>query len=107
VQRHIELPWQTLPESYQGIGLPNFSLISLASKLQFIQCIWGFKDAASMSLRMGYESFVMDIGMYGNALSLDFDRFSVLATDGTWYKNVWELLNKFDTHATFGSEMQI
>ncbi len=45
--------------------------------------------------------------MYGNALSLEFDRFSVLATDGTWYKNVWELLNKFDTHATFGSKMQI
>jgi hypothetical protein len=66
IQRHIELPWRMIPEKYQGIGLPYFSLVSLASKLQFIQCIWDFKDAASISLRMGYESFVMDIGMYGN-----------------------------------------
>jgi hypothetical protein len=59
VQRHIELPWQTLPESYQGIGLPNLALHSLASKLQLISCIWGFKDATSLSLlryvRHGYR----------------------------------------------------
>ena len=56
---------------------------------------------------MGYESFIMDIGMYGNALTLDYDYFSVLATNGTWFKNVWELLHEFNTSATFGTKMQI
>jgi hypothetical protein len=63
VQRHIELPWRTLPELLQGIGLPNLALHSLASKLQLLQCIWVFRDATSLSLLMGYESFLMDIGM--------------------------------------------
>ncbi len=105
IQRHIELPWQTLPEAFQGIGLPNFALLSLASKLQLIQCIWGFKDKVLMSHQMGYKSFVMDIGMSGNALSLNYKCFSILATNhGTWFKNVWELLNKFKTIGLIGTE---
>jgi hypothetical protein len=36
VQSHIKLPWRTLPEAYQGIGLPNFALHALAAKLQLI-----------------------------------------------------------------------
>jgi hypothetical protein len=86
VQRHIELPWHMLPESYQGIGMTNFALHSLASKLQLIQCIWGFDDAASCSMLMGYESFLMEIGMYGNTLAYDYTRFSGLATNNTWFK---------------------
>ncbi len=85
MQRHIKLPWRTLPEAYQGIGLPNFSLNLLAAKLQLIQCLWGFSNAASLSLTMGYESFLMDIGLYGNTLGYDYKRFAVLATDNIWF----------------------
>ncbi len=88
IQRHIELPWRTLPESFQGIGLPNLAIHSLTSKLQLLQCTWGFKDATSLSLLMGYESFLMDIGMYGNLFDLDYSQFSLLATSRTWFKNV-------------------
>ena len=101
VQRHIELPWRTLPEMYQGIGLPNFALLSLAAKLQLIQCSCGYGDAASLSLAMGYETFVMEIGMYGNTLGYNYKKYSPLATDGTWFKNIWELMNDFDVMATF------
>ena len=45
--------------------------------------------------------------MYGNPLALDYNRFSPLATNGTWFKNVWELLHEYKTHATFGKEMQL
>jgi hypothetical protein len=107
IQRHIELPWQILPKAYQGIGLPNFALLLLASNLQLIQCIWGFNDAASTALQMGYESFIMDIGMYGNTLSLNYKLFSILVTEGTWFKNVWELLHNFNTTASFGADNQI
>ena len=37
VNCHIELPWRLIPERYQGLGLPNFALVSLTSKLAFIQ----------------------------------------------------------------------
>ena len=76
VQSHIKLPWRTLPEAYQGIGQPNFGLHALAAKLQFIQCNWGFTDAASKGLSMGYESFLMNVGMYSNTLDLDYKSYS-------------------------------
>ena len=107
VQSHIKLPWRTLPEVYQGIGLPNFGLHALAAKLQFIQCNWGFTDAASKGLSMGYESFIMNVGMYGNTLDLDYKSFSRLAVNGTWFKNVWELLHEFNVSATFSNDYQI
>ena len=56
---------------------------------------------------MGYESFFMKVGMYGNTLDLDYKSFSRLAVDGTWFKNVWELLHEFNVSATFSSEYQI
>jgi hypothetical protein len=107
IQSHIELPWRTLPEAYQGIGLPNFAFHSLAAKLHLIQCIWGFINVASKSLIMGYESFFMNVGMYGNTLDLDYKSFFGLAVDGTLFKNLWELLHEFNVSATFSSEYQI
>jgi hypothetical protein len=55
---------------------------------------------------MGYESFLVDIGMYGNSLGCSYNWYSVLATDNTWFKNVWELLNYFNVKATFGEDFQ-
>jgi hypothetical protein len=56
---------------------------------------------------MGYESFIMDLGMYENVFYLDYNCFSVLATNGTWFKNIWELLYEFNTVASFGTDVQI
>ena len=60
-----------------------------------------------MSLWMGYKSFIMDVGMYGNSFALDYGLYSILATDGTWFKNVWELLNEFRITASLGPEDKI
>jgi hypothetical protein len=32
----IKHEWQTLPEMYQVLGLPNFPLIALSSKISFL-----------------------------------------------------------------------
>jgi hypothetical protein len=56
---------------------------------------------------MGYESFFMNVGMYGNTLDLDYKSFSGLVVDGMWFKNVWELLHEFNVSATFSSEYKI
>jgi hypothetical protein len=81
IQSHIKLPWRTLPEAYQGIGLPNFALHSCAAKLQLIQCNWGFNNTASKGLFMGYKSFFMNVQMYGNILDLDYKSYSGLAVN--------------------------
>ena len=36
VNRKIKCEWRTLPEMYQGLGLPNFPLIALSSKISFL-----------------------------------------------------------------------
>ena len=56
---------------------------------------------------MGYESFLMDIEMYGNVFALKYNDFSVLATDHTWFKNLWELLQTFEVKATFSKSKQL
>jgi hypothetical protein len=56
---------------------------------------------------MGYKSFLMEIGLYGNPLGYNHTRFSALAMDGAWIKNVWELLNDFHVTAEFGGEYQL
>ena len=86
VNCHIELPWRLIPERYQGLGLTNFALVSLASKLAFLQRTWGFADVVSRSLVMGYESFMIEVGLYGNTMDYDYKAYSVLATNGTWFK---------------------
>jgi hypothetical protein len=84
----------------------QLALYSHAAKLQFIQCSWRFNDAASKGLFMGYKLFFMNMGIYGNTLNLDYKSYSGLAVDGTWFKNVGELLHEFNVSATFSSDHQ-
>jgi hypothetical protein len=58
-------------------------------------------------MMMGYESFLMDIGMYGNSLGYDYNQYSCLAMDNTLIKNVWELLYDLSVEAIFGEEFQL
>ncbi len=45
--------------------------------------------------------------MYGKVFALKYNNFSVLATDHTWFKNLWELLQTFEVGATFGEGVQL
>jgi hypothetical protein len=45
--------------------------------------------------------------MYGNPFDLDYTQFSFLATSGTWFKNVLELLTNFDVSATIGNDSHL
>ena len=44
------------------------------------------------------------MGMY---LTLDYNINSGLATNNTWFKNVWELIHEFEITATFGTDVQL
>ena len=68
VNCHIKLSWRVIPERYQGLGLTNFALVLLSSKLSFIQWTCGLSNVDSRSLMMGYESFMVEIGLYDNTM---------------------------------------
>jgi hypothetical protein len=107
VNCHIKLPWRLIPKQYQGLGLTKFALVSSTSKLSFIQRALGFTDVVSRSLMMGYESFMIEIGLYGNTMDYDYKAYSTLATNGTWYRNVWELVYYFKIRLAFQSEYRL
>jgi len=76
------------------LGLPNFVLWALAAKLHAVVCHWGFlSDECSSAMMMNYESLVVETGLYGNIFSHPYATFGILATDGTWRKNLWQVLD--------------
>jgi hypothetical protein len=96
VNCHIDLPWRLIPEQYQGLGMANHVLVSLASKLIFLQFNWGFESPHSSALMMAYKSFMIEVGLYGNIMDYDYKTHSMLATSGSWFKNIWELVWYFN-----------
>jgi hypothetical protein len=59
VKSKIKREWRTLPEMYQGLTLPNFSLVALSEKVAFLFGNWGFHgQAPSNALAMAYENFL-------------------------------------------------
>ncbi len=107
VNRHIDIPWQLIPERYQGLGLPNYALISLASKFSLIQCSWGFNNVHARAIMIRYESFMMEAGLYGNTMDHDYKTQSILVTNNTWYKNIWELVHYFKIRLVFRTDYQL
>jgi hypothetical protein len=96
-----------ITEQYQGLGMANYTLVSLLSKLSFIQSNWGFDVVHSKAMMMGYESFMIEVGLYGNTMDYDFKRYSMLATNNTWFKNVWELVSYFNVSLNFNEDFQL
>jgi len=96
INRCITKEWRMLPERYVGLGLPNFVVITLAKKFFFLQCTWEALDAPGKMLKWAYENFVIEVGLYGNPFEWNYESFECLATDGTWFKNVWQLARRLD-----------
>jgi hypothetical protein len=71
--------------------MANYALVSLLLKLLPIQCNWGFDVAHSKAMMMD-ESFMIEVGLYGNTMDYDYKRHSMLVTSNTWFKNIWELV---------------
>ena len=37
----------------------------------------------------------MEVGLFGNILAQDYNQYGCLATNGTWFANLWEYLTKY------------
>ena len=88
----ITREWRTLPERYQGLGLPEWGGDCLAAKIFLIQRLWGFESASATLVSHAYEAFQMEVGLFGNILAQDYNQYGCLATNGTWFANLWEYL---------------
>jgi hypothetical protein len=107
VNRHIDLPWRLIPEQYQGLGMANYALVSLASKLSYLQCNWGFEASHSNALMIGYESFMVEVGLYGNTMGYEYKTHSLLAMSNTWFRKKWELVSYFKVRLYFNADFQL
>ena len=56
---------------------------------------------------MGDESFMVEIGLYGNTMDHDYKIYYTLVMNDTWYKNVWELVSYFKIRLAFQSEYRL
>jgi hypothetical protein len=57
----------------------------------------------SRALMMGYESFMVEVGLYGNTMDHDYKAYSTLVTTNTWYKTIRELVHYFNIRLVFQS----
>jgi hypothetical protein len=65
----IKREWRTLPEMYQGLGMPNTPLIALSKKISFLLGNWEFPEQAhSNALSMAYDNLLIKVGLYGSPL---------------------------------------
>ena len=102
VNRNIKREWRTLPEQYQGLGMPNVPLLALSEKLTFLVGNWGLTGQAhSDALAMAYENFIIEVGLYGTPLQWSFEDYGCLSTESTWFHNVWQLISLFSIEISF------
>ena len=72
-----------LPERYHGLGLPNYVVHCLAVKVFFLWRHWGFDSAVGKMVAQEYEAFVMEVGMYGDVFTLDYEQYGCSRTCGS------------------------
>jgi hypothetical protein len=104
----IEQEWRALLEMYQGLPLPNFPLVALAEKASFLLGNWGFHgQVPSDALAMVCENLLVEVGLYGSPLNLNYENYGHLSTEATWFHNLWNLTHSFNTTLTFRMEDQV
>jgi hypothetical protein len=96
VNRNIAKAWRTLPQQYQGLGLPQMSLEKLAVSLHYLQRHWGTQQSTGKFLRCVFELCQLETGLAGNFLNRDYNTYGCLATH-SWFKVLWEYMQYYGT----------
>jgi hypothetical protein len=82
----IKRQWRTLPEMYQELGVPNFPLIALSSKISFLLGNGGLHGQThSDCMTMAFKNFLVEVGLYGSPFDWSYEDFGHLATESTWF----------------------
>jgi hypothetical protein len=67
----------------------------------------GIRCPYSNALMIGYESFIIEVGLYGDTMGYEYKKHYFLATDNTWFKNMWELASYFNIRLHFNEDFQL
>jgi hypothetical protein len=92
--------------------VPRIGIAKLCSHFTCIQTLldsaWlGFDDVNARAIMIGYESFMMEVGLYGNTMDHEYKTHLILVTNNTWYKNVWELEHYFKIRLVVYKDYQL
>ncbi len=47
---------------------------------------------------------MVEVGLYGNILTISFEKAGCLVTEGTWFKNLWEFLAHLEVKMELSAE---
>jgi hypothetical protein len=50
---------------------------------------------------------MIEVGLHGNTMDNNYKSHSMLATDNTWFKNIWELVSYFNVSLNFDLDYQL
>jgi hypothetical protein len=101
----IKRKWWTLPEMYQRLGLPNFPLVALSSKISVLLDNWGFHGQAhSNCLAMAFNNFLVEVGLYSSPFDWSYKDVGHLATESTWFCDFWNLVHTFAVDVLFRTD---
>lgn len=107
IHRNITTEYRMMPEMYGGLEMTNFVLRSFADKIFFLQRHWGFGGATASAMMFAYEAFLIEVGLYDNIFLLDYNQLSCLATDGTWFKQFWNLCSFYSVEFSVREDFHI
>lgn len=90
--RHITLPWRTLPVSFYGIGLPDLSCEQTAFQINACLRHLGSETPLGSLMRTSLEQIILEVGIGNNLFNESFKVFGCLATP-CWFTSLWEGMN--------------
>ena len=64
IRRFIKKEYRTLPERFQGLGLPDFVVLAFAYTIFFLQCHWGFEGATTKMVISTFKICMLEVGLY-------------------------------------------
>ncbi len=63
--------------------------------------------AQNNGLALAYDNFLMEVGLYDNPFQWSYTDYGHLATDSTWFKNLWQLLHSFEAELQIQDSDQV
>jgi hypothetical protein len=94
VNRNITSDWRWLPQTFQGLGLPNMGIEKLSLMLQYVVRHWGSGGPMDFQLRRSFELLQVECGLHGSPFTRDFRLYGCLAMT-TWMKLLWQYLDYY------------
>ena len=72
-----------------------------------MECHFGFEDSVGYTMIHAYKAMLMEVGLYGNPFSHNYEKWEGLATENTRFKNFWQYANHLQIEVCIHEEYHI